>query len=821
MAQAHTDKYDRVLSVFRFADDEKAKAVFSIMDVVIKKASAAIQRHSMEIGGKEHNKWIDDCYLIIGKANFYKHEYFAGLESFEYVAGTYKGDSRFDALNWTLITYIQKNNLVEAEVTKDYISGLLDFPKSLKGLFYQASAELYLKQKNYEKAIVELQKAISAVDNRYEKTRMTFILAQLYQRESSFKKANQYYSKVIQRAPPYEMAFNAKLGKARCFNVQSGKSTQIKKMLNTMLKDEKNKDYQDQIFYTLGLISLQEKDDVGAMQYFQKSVRASKTNSVQKGLSFLEMASLYFLKHEYPLASAYYDSTSSFINKDHPDFDFIMNRKDGLARLVQYIKTVKLEDSLQKVAKMTPDQVDALLDRVIAQKIADEKMKQDAKQAGQSNGSIVPQGLGNDNTSNNGAWYFYNPGTVGTGFQGFKKRWGNRKLEDNWRRSNKELSANLDPNIKDPNIKNITPGDTAGTSADTSGNIKVKNFKDKKEYLKNLPSDAKSLARSNRRIMNALYNLMNGFADQINDKQEATKYGELLIKRYPDFKNRLQAYYKLYLLFKELKNNERAEYYKSLILAQYPDSEFAKIVQDPDYLKNKKDNAGRVKKYYQNTYQYYLDGNFPEVIKRKFKADSLFPNNDLKAKFDYLKALSAAKILGVDTLERDLKLIVKQYPKDEVRIQADETLDFIKAMREKGIDFARKSSKPLYSYKPDTLHYYVLAVNDSLFDDLKLKAVVAEYNKKFYAGMSLQIENDKLNTHTPLFIVKAFKNADDASDYLYKIKNDEDIYPEEYQNVNFTHFIITPANFQKLKADGELDRYMLFFKINYPVVAQF
>jgi hypothetical protein len=38
---------------------------------------------------------------------------------------------------------------------------------------------------------------------------------------------------------------------------------------------------------------------------------------------------------------------------------------------------------------------------------------------------------------NNSAWYYYNPATLVFGVSDFSKRWGNRQLTDNWRRSQK------------------------------------------------------------------------------------------------------------------------------------------------------------------------------------------------------------------------------------------------------------------------------------------------------------------------------------------------------------------------------------------------
>lgn len=808
LEDANVDRYDRILKVFRYGDVEKAKGVASTMDEAIKKSSLVISRHSMLINGVEHCRWIDDNYMVIGKANFFKRDFFPAIETFQYVVAQYKDQpSHFEALLWMFKTYLEQNQMEDAENLKDYLNGEPNLPKYLKGDVAATTASFYLAQKNYEKATAELNKAIRYTKKRSDKTRYMFILAQIYQRQGEYKKAYEFYSKVIRRNPVYEMAFNAKINKARSFDPAHAKGEAVKAELMKMLKDEKNKEYRDQIYYALGTIAVSEKNTPQGIDYFNLSVRASTTNTGQKALSYLEMATIYYGKPNYLKAQAYYDSTISFLSNDHPDYPDILSRRNNLNKLVKYIHTIQVEDSLQKLASMSPQERDAAIDKIIKkEKEEEERKKREAELLKQQNALLQNNPSSVASTSTTAGWYFYNPGTVSFGFSDFGKRWGNRANEDNWRRSNKE---SVDAAQADNSEKADT---TKGDSSKTDRRAK---------YYKNLPLGPKQIEKSNNKIIEAYYNLTLMFREDFQDLAESVKYGEELIRRYPENVYRLPVYYSLYIVYTDLRNQPKADFYKNLLLNEYPESIYAHLIQDPDYFSNNKGKLSELQDYYKETFSLVSKGRVEEAKRKIDNADKQFAVNSLRPKFDYLAVLISAKTKGLVAYNEGLKDIIKKYPNDEVAKKAQETLDLLAQMKDRP-DLPPLPDKPsvpavVFVPAPDTAHFCLITFPVGYASD-KVKEKLNEYNSKNYGNIPFELVKVEIDAKSQGIVIKVFKDKDAAQDYVYALKQDKALAAEFNK---FQLLAITPENLDLLMASKDLNVYLLFYSHNYPEIAHF
>jgi tetratricopeptide (TPR) repeat protein len=256
LSNGQKDQYDRILPIFKYGGPEQAKAVYPQMDEAIKKTSLNIQRHTLidkngnELPDKE--KWVDDNWLLYGQALFYKHDYFQAIETFKYVETTYKKEpTRFMASLWLARTYLQLTQLHEAEDRLDYVRNQPGLPKNVKAEYEIVSADYYLQTRNYDPAIDHLTKASILAKKRSDRIRYMFILAQIHQAKGNFKEAFRLYTMVIKKNPEYEMAFNARINRARCFDAESETSAGVKQELHKMVKDPKNKEYLDQVYYAL------------------------------------------------------------------------------------------------------------------------------------------------------------------------------------------------------------------------------------------------------------------------------------------------------------------------------------------------------------------------------------------------------------------------------------------------------------------------------------------------------------------------------------------------------------------------------------------
>jgi len=281
------------------------------------------------------------------------------------------------------------------------------------------------------------------------------------------KRAIQYYDRTIRLKPDYEMVFYSKIKTARLLDVKRHSSEKTKKDLLRMTREQKNAEYFDVIYYTLGEIEEREKNVTQAQFYYKKSVQTSVANPNQKALSFLKLAEINFDLTNYQPAEAYYDSTIATLPPDHPDYNNILARKKTLESLVLQIKTISREDSLQRIAKMGEVERNNFIDALIRDYEKEEARQQKAMEDAMN-------GVGNNTLTSSSpqapsmpgqpaTFYFYNPTAVAFGVSDFVKRWGNRKDEDNWRRSNRTMTLEAptdDPKESVPDSVRIAKKDS-------------------------------------------------------------------------------------------------------------------------------------------------------------------------------------------------------------------------------------------------------------------------------------------------------------------------------------------------------------------------
>jgi len=344
------DNYTKVLPVFNFGTKQEAQQLNPQMDRAIQKASIAIQKHSMEFGGSELVKWIDDSYLLIGKAYFYKQEYFSARRTFNFIVQEYGyNEIKYEAMIWLALTYNQTEeyekaepllNLITTDITKDLV------PYDIIRIVPQVYADLYIRQGYYDKAVDYLSEAIYYRPKRDLKTRMMFILGQIYQQSGDHYRASEWYTKVIRRNPEYDMAFQAKINLAKSYDSNSGDRKQVTKILNRMLKDDKNKDYKDQIYFALSDVAMRDGDTVMGIDYLKKSVSSSTNNNYQRTTSSLTLADILFEIPKYEEAQAYYDTAMQALPKDYPDYESIDRKTRVLNSLVNNLITIQHQDSL-------------------------------------------------------------------------------------------------------------------------------------------------------------------------------------------------------------------------------------------------------------------------------------------------------------------------------------------------------------------------------------------------------------------------------------------------------------------------------------------
>ncbi len=509
------DNFTKILPVFNFGTKQEAQTLNPQMDRAIQKASITIQKHSMPFDGTEKVKWIDDAYLMIGKAYFYKQEYFSARRTFNFIIQQYGyNDIKYTSMIWLALTYNQTGEYEKTEpllnlITADTSKGLV--PYDVVKILPQVYADLYIHQGYYDRAIDYLTQAIFYNPRRDLKTRMMFILGQIYQQSEDYARASEWYSKVIKRNPDYDMAFQAKINMAKSYDVNSGDRKQITKILTKMLKDDKNKDYKDQIYYALAGVAMRDHDTAVAIEYLRSSVSSSVKNNYQRSTSALTLADLYFAIPHYENAQAYYDTAMTSLPKDYPNYAEIEKKTKILTDLVVNLITIQQEDSLQALVSMSEADRNKVIDQLIAayneeqEKLAEQQKLEQALTV-QEQAISFTGGPGSTGIPVGGKWYFYNQQTKDAGYAEFVKKWGRRKLEDLWRISDKQVII--------ANEESETAADT--TKSDSA--IAAENDPRAREYyLKNLPFTEEQMAASNNKILEAYFKSAKVYLDGLED----------------------------------------------------------------------------------------------------------------------------------------------------------------------------------------------------------------------------------------------------------------------------------------------------------------
>ncbi|MBA3970798.1 MAG: hypothetical protein H0X46_01390 [Bacteroidetes bacterium] len=601
------------------------------------------------------------------------------------------------------------------------------------------------------------------------------------------------------------------------YDISSGGSKVIKKQLARMLKDDKNLEFQDQIYYALADIAQKEKDVPLALTYLEKSIKASTSNNTQRALSYLRRADIYFERPDYKNAQANYDSTMSFLPKDYVDYAVIEEKKKSLTALVTNLNTIILEDSLQRLARMSEKDRNAMIDNLITQIEEGEKAKEEARLNDIANAQLNNATITPENTpTGSGSWYFYNPTTVSFGVGAFTKKWGGRKLEDNWRRSEKDQVVVNPINDEDPaDLSDSVKTLSGGTSLAT----KSKSKKDRNFYLANIPLTPEAIVKSDAKIADAYYNVGSIYKEQLLNNQKSIEAFEELLKRFPENKYKLTSYYQLYRTYLAMKDQSRSDYYKNKLLNDYPESDFAAIIKNPGYAADIAASKSQVEKFYTETYQLYASGNYMQVYENCKQADSLYSKSKLMPQFSFLKALAIGRTQDINAFENALTQVTIKYPKDPVREKAQEMLELIRKQKDPDAVISTDSvavikQKTKFVFKEDGEYYYMVVVENGKGDLNKFKNNLSNMNADVFSTANLAISTVFLDITHQIVSVKAFDGMKKAMDYFNVTESKKELF-SDLEKGTYKTFVISSENYAIFYKDKIIVDYELFFTRNF------
>ena len=554
------DDYSQVLRVYNYGTKNDAMTLNSQMDRALQKTSICVQKHSMKFNGKERVRWIDDAYLVMAKAHFYKQDFIPAKRTFDFVSTEFSyNDIALVAQMWLVKTYIQTEQYSKAVATIELLqaktANMKKLPKELYRNLDLTIADYYIATKDYTRAIDYLKSGMRANNDRDMRIRCMFILGQIYMELDDSKRATEWFKKVTKKNPDYEMLFEAKMNMARMGS--TGNAKELYKMLNRMLNETKNEEYVDRIYYAMAELAMREQNVDKAIGYYTESVANARANQNQRANSALKVATILFERNNYELAQAYYDTAVTAMNREtYPGYDSIANISQTLNQLVTNLSVIRDQDSLIRVANMDSIRRNALIDKIIADVIEQERIEKEQQEYEEQlalMGGAVGKTEVQSNDPKSAGWYFYNPTTLQNGFNEFSRKWGMRKLEDNWHISDKRSISNGLANFGDEG-----EGEEGKEQDSLSANL---TNHDRGYYLLDLPMTEEQQAEAHKQIATALYNVGFIYLDRLSDYPRSIESYERLDKSYPGNENELPAWYALYKMYNDLHETEKADDY--------------------------------------------------------------------------------------------------------------------------------------------------------------------------------------------------------------------------------------------------------------------
>lgn len=761
------------------------------------KATKAIQKRSMLIGGSEKNPQIDEAYLLLGKARYYDRRYVPALEAFNYIL--YKNpdsDKIYEAKIWREKTNVRLENdaLAVNNLTK-----LLNDIKFKNQIFADANATLaqaFLNLEQKDSAISRLKKAIKFTKKNEEKARYRYILGQLFETIEEKDSALKAYQSVIdmKRKSPRQYVVNAQIKQAQQFDPTKGDTLLFLKEYSELIDDRENRPFLDALFHQKALYYDKQNNDSQAIFNYNNSLENQTNDKYMMASNYRNMAEIYFYQAAYQTSGKYYDSTLVLMNQRTREFKAIKKKRDNLEDVIKYEGIAQRNDSIINIFSLSPDDKKAFFDEYIVKikkqdEIASEKEKtqnqirEDESNAGNPSGqnqfAAKNQASFNQSNTKSSTFYFYNPAAVQLGKTEFSKTWGKRSQNGNWR-----LSKGNKIN-KEDDEKDLTSETIAEKPADKKEDVRYSaDF-----YIGQLPTNQKEIDSIAKERNYAYYQLGVIYKEKFKEYQLAADRLEILLKSQPEERLVLPAMYNLYKIY-EIINPAKALAMKDAIISQFPDSRYAQILtKSGTSAENMIDDPQVV---YKNMFKEYEAGEYRKVIVEVEPAIEKFTGEETLPKFELLKASDIGKIDGVFEYKKALNYVALTYPNSEEGKEAELLLS-------DNIPYLES----LYFDQEEPTSFKVLYNADNL-DDKKTKAVIEKVTKfiKDRNQGQLTTSIDLYRMEKNFFVIHGLRDEEYAKGVVSILKDFKDYKIAEKAT------IISSENYKIVQIRKNLEEYL-------------
>ena len=790
---AYSDNYWDILPIERMQISEEiilpGQSKNENFNRAEEKAVKAIQKHSMNLQGKEKNPQIDEAYLLLGKARYFDQRFVPALEAFNYILYKYPASDKINqAKIWREKTNIRLDN---DELAIKNLKRLLESEELNSQDLADATsmlAQAYLNTKSVDSAITQLEIASNNTKSNDERGRYRFIQGQLYNTLGKKDSANIAFDKVIElnRKTPRIYLISAQLEKIKNFDYENGDKLACSELLTKLEEDRENRPFLDKIYHQIGEYHRNNKSEYLAISYYNKSLRTNSRDKQLMARNYQILGDISFDNSIYKEAGAYYDSTMTNLVVDSKPYRIIKRKRDNLEDVIYYEGIAQVNDSILNLVNLSEEDRIAFFDTYIEKlKVKAEEEKQKQETTKQNTGLITvnntlggtnpmtPRGGGLPNQES--MFYFYNPTTVAYGKNEFVKIWGNRASEDDWRWSSKGKT-------------NATANDL---SSEVFADATVDELYNPEFYISKIPTETKEIDSISKERNYAYYQLGLIYKEKFKEYELAKNKFETVLKSNPEDRLILPSKYNLYKIYELLGQGDEASIAKNDIISNFPDSRYATILNNPELATLKDENSSE--SIYESIYQLHENQEYAEVISKCETYINAFDGEPIVPKLELLKATATGRLFGFEPYSKAINYIAITYANTPEGQQAQEIeskmLPNVQS-KEFVLDSVANNYKVVFQFDKTEISQ-IKTFQDTLNKVLK--------NIKYY---DLSSSLDVYNPETTFVIVHGLKNKVVAKTF------DQLLAKEDKKKINKSYFVISSPNYQIIQIHKNLEAYL-------------
>ena len=772
------------------------------------KAVKAIQKHGMNIDGKEKNYQIDEAYLLLGKARYFDQRFVPALAAFNNIMNKYPTSDKINQVKiWREKADVRLNN---NEVAVKKLKRLLEEEELEDQDLADATATLaqaYMNLMHKDSALAQLGLAVDYTKIKNEKARFHFIRGQLYNEFEKKDSASLEFDAIIEmhRQIPRSFYINAQLQKSNNFDEANGDLIEFQEYLTDLEENRENRPFLDKIYYRIAEFHRHSASDSLSEAYYNKSLRKTSSDKYLRALNYETLGNMYFDRNIYKTAGAYYDSTMTAMVQNSKPFRIIKKKRENLDDVIYYEGIAQVNDSVLTMISLPKEEQLAIFTKYAEElkinTLEEEKRKEEEaenqKSTVASNRNSVA--VGNDRMGGslrgvpgqfqtkggkggNSTFYFYNPTTVAYGKNEFLKLWGDRKIQDNWRFSNERAGIE---SIDNKEIV-LASEEEERFSAET--------------YLALLPTKQSDIDSIFKERNYAYYQLGIIYKEKFKEFELAKTKLETLLNNSPEDRLILPSKYNLYRIYMELGLNRKAEAMKGDIIANYSESRYAEILLNPQSELSKDENSPE--SIYTRLYKQFENEKYAEVIATAEIQIKRLEGDDFVPKFEILKASAKGRLYGFEAYKEGINYIALTYANTEEGKKAQELIkDAIPTLAKK--EFIADDKAKYFNV------IYQFDKNSGEDIDGFIKTLDEEIKEKI-TYFDLTTSKDVYDENTIYVVVHGLKSIQGASgfaQFLISEKKDKRGRPVK-PKITKDYFAISSPNYAIIQRHKNLNAYL-------------